>query len=71
MAFNFAIFVAGVSDEQRLRGLLTVLVVSAIAINLYALSYILHTAGCLPDALYIPLEQGQDVGFYEGMLNLF
>jgi hypothetical protein len=65
----FTIFVAAVSDERRLRGLLVVLVTATIAIGLYTLSYILHAAGWLPDSLYISLDQEQNIGFYHGYIK--
>jgi hypothetical protein len=65
----FTIFVAGIASEQRLRGLLVVLVTATILIGLYGLTYILHAAGWLPDRLYIPLDQGQQIGFYEGYIE--
>jgi hypothetical protein len=65
----FSILVAGVANEKRLRGLLVVLVLASIAISLYAFSYILYTAGWLPEYLYIPLEQGQNIGFYTGYIE--
>jgi hypothetical protein len=69
----FTIFVAAACNEKRLRGLLIVLVAAAIAICLYAFSFILHVVGWLPDYLYVPLEQDQGIGFYEGYMrfNLF
>jgi len=65
----FAIFVAGASDERVLKGLLIVPVLATITIGLYGLSYILHAAGLIPDFLYIPIDQGQDIGFYEGYIE--
>jgi hypothetical protein len=65
----FIVLVAGVANEERLRGLLAVMVVATIAISLYALSFILYAAGWLPRYLYIPLDQGQSVGFYSGYIE--
>jgi hypothetical protein len=69
----FTIFVAGAASEQKLRGLLVVLVTTMVLIGLYGMTYILHAAGWLPDRLYIPLDQGQQIGFYEGFteFNLY
>jgi hypothetical protein len=65
----FTVLVAGLASEERLRGLLTVLVLASIAIGLYALSFILYAAGWLPQYLYIPLDQGQAIGFYKGYIE--
>ena len=65
----FTVFVAGASDERKLRGLLVVLVAATIAIGLYGLSYILHEAGWLPGTFYIPLDLGQQIGFYQGYIE--
>jgi hypothetical protein len=66
---TFTVFVAGVANEKRLRGLLVVLVLATIAVSLYALSFILYAAGWLPKYLYIPLDQGQSIGFYIGYIE--
>jgi hypothetical protein len=65
----FTVLVAGVANEKRLRGLLVVLILATIAISLYALSFILYAAGWLPQYLYIPLDQGQSIGFYMGYIE--
>lgn len=51
--------VAGSANPNRLEGFLKVLVFATVAIGLYSLSYILYASGWLPEAFYIPLDQGQ------------
>jgi hypothetical protein len=65
----FTVFIAGASKEKILRGLLVILVSTTIVIGLYGLSFILHAAGWLPDSLYIPFDQGQQIGFYQGYIE--
>jgi hypothetical protein len=65
----YCLLAAGVADARALHRVLTTLVLAAVAIELYALSYLLWAAGLLPDALYLPLDQGQEVGFYEGYVE--
>ena len=46
-----------------------ILILSAIAIGFYDLSYILYSQGWLPEYLYLPIEQGQGIGFYAGYVE--
>jgi O-antigen ligase len=66
----YSILVAGVAHEQVLREVHRILIVATIAIGLYGISCILHAAGLLPAFLYIPLDQGQAVGFYQGFIEI-
>ncbi len=66
----YAVLITGLTRERALVGLLRVLVGSAIAVSLYALSYILYAAGWLPGFLYLPLDQGQNIGFYSGWIEI-
>ncbi|CAN5195530.1 hypothetical protein BH18GEM1_BH18GEM1_01450 [soil metagenome] len=66
----YAILVAGSADGRVLTGLMRVLVVAGIAIGLYGLSYVLYAAGILPEGLYLRLDQGQSIGFYEGFVEV-
>jgi hypothetical protein len=56
----------GCAKPAVLTGLMRTLGVSAVAVALYALSYVLHEAKVLPSFLYVDLDLGQNVGFYEG-----
>lgn len=60
---------AGVADVVSLRRVLAVLVLAAAVIELYAISFLLWSSGLLPDVLYLPLDQGQAVGFYGGYVE--
>ena len=66
----YSVLLAGTATAEFLRGLCRVLVVATLAIGLYGISYILHAAGWLPDLLYIPLDQGQGIGFYQGYIEI-
>jgi hypothetical protein len=65
----YSLMVAGTAHEKVLRELSRILVAATIAIGLYGMSYILHAAGWLPDFLYIPIDQGQEIGFYQGFVE--
>jgi hypothetical protein len=66
----YLVLVAGASSEPVLQGLLRTLVVATVAIGLYGLSYILHTAGWLPGFLYLPIDLGQGIGLYRGYIEV-
>lgn len=67
--FVYTMLVAGAVSERVLTGLLKVLVLATIAIGLYGLSFILYAYGWLPEILYIPIDQGQAIGFYQGFVE--
>ena len=62
----YTILVAGTVYANVLDRLLCVIVIATVSIGLYGLSYFLHTIGLLPDILYVPIDQGQEIGLYEG-----
>jgi hypothetical protein len=66
----YSLLIASAATEEILRGLCRVLVVATLAIGLYGTSYILHTVGWFPDFLYIPLDQGQGIGLYQGYIEI-
>jgi hypothetical protein len=65
----FTVLAAGASNERVLRDLIRVLVIALLAICIYNLSYILYASAWLPDILYIPIDQGQAIGFYKGYIE--
>lgn len=65
----YTVLIAGVPSEAVLAGTFRVLVAATVAIGLYGFSYILHAARWLPDTLYLPIDQGQAIGFYEGYVE--
>lgn len=65
----FTVLDAGASNERVLRDLTRILVIAVLAIGIYDLSYILYTSAWLPEALYIPIDQGQAIGFYKGFME--
>lgn len=65
----YTILVAGATNKKTIEGLLKVLVYATIVIGIYSLSYILYKAGWLPEFLYIEIEQGQIVVFYNGYIE--
>ncbi|MCL0081485.1 hypothetical protein M1N64_04580 [Peptococcaceae bacterium] len=67
--FVYTMLVAGAVSERVLTGLLKVLVLATIAIGLYGFSFILYAYGWLPEILYIPIDQGQAIGFYQGFVE--
>jgi hypothetical protein len=66
----YNLLIASAATEEILRGLCRVLVVATLAIGLYGTSYILHAVGWFPDFLYIPLDQGQEIGLYQGYIEI-
>ena len=66
----YLVLVAGMSDDRIIRGLSRVLVAATFAVGLYGLSYVLFAVGWLPRWLYLPLDQGQGIGFYEGYVEV-
>jgi hypothetical protein len=65
----YLLLIAGMADRHVLHGLLRVVVIATVAIGLYGFSYTLYAAGVWPKALYLPLDQGQRIGFYEGFVE--
>lgn len=66
----YTIFAAGAARPRVVRALVRTLVVAAIAVPLYVMSYVLWSIGWLPDLLYLPLDQGQALGVYAGFIEL-
>ena len=60
---------AAADDLSLVRGVLRVLDVAALAVEGYALLFIGHAAGVVPSALYVELDLGQSIGFYEGTVE--
>jgi hypothetical protein len=60
------LLITGLAQEARLWRVARLLVWTAIAICLYCANYILWSAGWLPDVLYLAVDQGQRIGFYDG-----
>jgi hypothetical protein len=65
----YTTLIAGVSSAAAVRRVLATLVVAALVIEVYALSFVAYSAGMLPSALYLPLDQGQAIGFYGGYIE--
>lgn len=65
----FTVLISGVSTEKMRSKIIRVLITSLVIIGFYDLSYILYAYGWLPKFLYIPIDQGQVVGFYSGFVE--
>jgi len=65
----FTVLISGVSTEKMLSNIIRVLTISLFIIGFYDLSYMLYAYGWLPKFLYIPIDQGQAVGFYSGYVE--
>ncbi len=65
----YTLLLAGLAVDARLWRVARVMVWSAIAVCIYCVSYILWSAGLLPNSLYIPLDLGQRIGFYQGTVE--
>lgn len=66
----YTIFVGAAARRRTLDALQRVMVITSIAISLYAFSFILHSLGWLPDALFWDLDPNSEVGFYDGFMKL-
>ena len=64
-----AFLLSSLADEARLWRLARLMVWTTIAICSYSVSFILWSAGWLPNALYLRLDQGQEIGFYGGFME--
>ena len=64
-----AFLLSSLADEARLWRLARLMVWTTIAICAYSVSFILWSAGWLPNALYLRLDQGQEIGFYGGFME--
>lgn len=60
----YTALVAGAARPGVLRGLMRVLVWASVAVSVYSIVYVLWAAGYWPNALYYPLDQGQEIGFH-------
>jgi O-Antigen ligase len=65
----YTIFMAGISNLQRLKSLVNVLLCAGIAVPIYSLSYVLSNMGIIPGYLYIDIDQGQALGLYESSIK--
>jgi O-antigen ligase len=65
----YCLLAAGATRTVDLRRVVGTLVVAALLIEAYACSYLLWARGILPPALYLPLDLGQEVGFYGGYVE--
>lgn len=60
----FTLLISGLRSERAITGIIRTMVIAALAIELYSLSYIFYSIGWLPASLYIPLDQGQEFSLY-------
>jgi hypothetical protein len=58
-----------IASECALRNLVRLLFVALLAVTTYSLTYILWAAGWWPDALYLPLDQGQAISFFAEVIE--
>lgn len=65
----FTVLIGGLASKVSIEKMTAVLVWSGIAIGIYGGMYFGHVLGWLPDALYFELDQGQEVGIYEGYVE--
>lgn len=66
----FTLLVAGTAKMRIIEGLIKILVLASALIGIYGRIYILYLAGLWPAALYIPIDQGQAIGFYNGYIEV-
>jgi hypothetical protein len=66
----YLLLLTGLADEARLWWVGRLLAWMTMVISGYCASYILWSLGWLPDALYIPLDLGQRIGFYKGSMEV-
>lgn len=66
----YALLVAGAARQAVVDAIFRTILVASIAIGTYGLVYVLYSAGWWPAALYIPIDQGQAIGFYDGYIEI-
>ena len=66
----YALLVAGAARQAVVDAIFRTIIVASIAIGAYGLVYVLYSAGWWPAALYIPIDQGQMIGFYNGYIRI-
>ena len=65
----YLMFIAGCARHDVLSGLMKTLVAGSIGVCVYTLIYILHEGALIPNVLYYELDQGQNIGFYQGHIQ--
>ncbi|PEQ02661.1 O-antigen ligase family protein [Bacillus toyonensis] len=60
----YLILIMGITSQGILDGIMKTLVFSTIIIEVYILTFVLHSKGTLPSFLYLELDLGQSIGFY-------
>lgn len=65
----FTILISGASKPRIIQGIMRTMVITTVVIGIYSLSYILWSWGWLPSVLYIPINMGQAIGFYDGYIE--
>jgi len=65
----FMLLIAAIPSVQGLRVLLGTMVVAGVALGLYGAMYFAYVSGVWPDVLYLKLDQGQAVGFFDGFVE--
>jgi len=65
----YMVIISTMSKEWIFRSVARVLIGSSIAISLYAIYYLFHELGIVPDVLYLELDLGQSAGFYEELVR--
>lgn len=62
----YLVLIGGATSAGAVNALVRTAVISAVAVEVYSLSYILSSRGVVPQWMHVALDQGQDIGFYEG-----
>ena len=65
----YAVISSILNRPQAIKLLFSTLKVSLIAVLFYSYLFLGNMAGIVPDLFYIELEQAQNVGFYEGVVE--
>lgn len=65
----YTLFIAGISRPHLIDGLIKVLLFSAIAVEIYILTYIFYSFNLLPSFLYVELDLRQAIGFHNGYIE--
>lgn len=65
----YVVVVSAMCQSHLFRIATQVLVLSSVAISVYAIYYLLYEYGVIPSAFYIALDLGQEAGFYDGYVE--
>lgn len=65
----YCFLIGALTKWEHIEALLRVMNLGLISVSAYSAIFILNNVGVWPDSLYVELDQGQAIGFYEGFIQ--